>query len=305
MRAVFEVLDRAARTDATVLLEGETGTGKELAAEAIHRASPRADGPLVVVDCGSLPPDLIESELFGHERGAFTGADRRRLGAFESAAGGTLFLDEIGELRLDLQPKLLRVLERREVKRLGSEEVRAVDVRVLAATHRDLRTEVNAGRFRSDLYYRLAVLRVALPPLRERVEDLPDLVEALLDAQLGAEAATDAGAARLRTPAVRAQLRAAAWPGNVRELRNYVERVVALGEGVGPPGDDADADDELPPIDIGQPFGPLRERWTAYFERRYLRQLLAATGGKIKTAARQAGISRLQLYRNLERLRLR
>ena len=158
IRATFALLDRAAQSDATVILEGETGTGKEAAAESIHTASPRCNGPLVVVDCGAIPPNLLESELFGHARGAFTGAVQTREGAFEAASGGTLFLDELGELELDLQPKLLRVLERREVKRVGETRTRPIDVRVIAATNRNLRTEVNAGRFRSDLYYRLAVV---------------------------------------------------------------------------------------------------------------------------------------------------
>ena len=180
MRASFALMERAAASDATVLLEGETGTGKGQAAEAIHQASARAKAPLIVVDCGAIPANLLESELFGHEKGAFTGAESRRLGAFEEADGGTIFLDEIGELPLDLQPKLLRVLENRQVRRLGGNVHRAIDVRVIAATNRDLRTEVNPGRFRADLYFRLAVVRITLPPLRERPEDLPLLVSRLL-----------------------------------------------------------------------------------------------------------------------------
>src|SRR5262249_2866010 len=159
---------------------GESGTGKEGAAEAIHAASPREGGPFVVVDCASVPPGLIESELFGHEKGAFTGASSRRLGAFEEAAGGTVFLDEIGDLPLDLQAKLLRVLERKEIKRIGSNQMRPVDVRVIAATNRDLRADVNAGRFRPDLFFRLGVVHITLPPLRVRVDDIPVLVDKLL-----------------------------------------------------------------------------------------------------------------------------
>jgi len=182
MRAVFAILERAAAGDATVLLEGETGTGKDAAAESIHEQSARRAKPLRVIDCGALPAQLIESELFGHERGAFTGAAAARAGAFEAADGGTVFLDEIGELPIELQPKLLRVLERREVKRLGATEHRAVDVRVIAATNRDLREEINARRFRPDLYWRLAVVTVVLPPLRDRSEDLPLLVDNLVAA---------------------------------------------------------------------------------------------------------------------------
>ena len=177
MQAVFDVLGKASGSDATILLEGETGTGKEVSAEAIHQGSPRRDKPFLVVDCGAMPPNLLESELFGHERGAFTGAVSSRQGAFEAADGGTVFLDEIGELRIDLQPKLLRVLERREVRRVGTNNHVPVNVRLIAATNRNLREQVGAHKFRSDLYYRLAVVEVKLPPLRERLPDLPVLVE--------------------------------------------------------------------------------------------------------------------------------
>ena len=177
MQAVFDVLGKASGSEATILLEGETGTGKEVSAEAIHKGSPRRDGPFVVVDCGAMPPNLLESELFGHERGAFTGAVSSRQGVFEAANGGTVFLDEIGELSIDLQPKLLRALERREVRRVGTNNHVPVDVRVIAATNRSLREQVGIQKFRSDLYYRLAVVEVKLPPLRERLPDLPALVE--------------------------------------------------------------------------------------------------------------------------------
>src|SRR5262245_22729976 len=187
MRIVFEQLERAAANDDNVLMEGDTGTGKEGAARALHDQGPRRQGPFVIVDCGAVPAGILESELFGHERGAFTGATERRVGAFEAAAAGTLVLDEIGELPLDLQPKLLRVLEQRQIRRLGTNQHVPVDVRVIAATNRDLRGEVNAGRFRSDLYFRLAVLRIALPPLRARPEDIPLLVDRFV-AQLGADA---------------------------------------------------------------------------------------------------------------------
>ena len=223
MRAAYALMEKAAASDATVLLHGETGTGKEAAAHAIHRASSRRGGPFVVVDCGAIPPDLLESELLGHEKGAFTGATARRLGAFELAGGGTVFLDEIGELAPALQPKLLRVLERKEVKRVGAGHFLATDVRVIAASNRNLAAEVNAHRFRPDLYYRLAVLEIGLPSLRERRDDLPELVDHLL-----ATHHADAGVAALRTPAFLELLGRHSWPGNVRELRNYLDRCIAL-----------------------------------------------------------------------------
>src|SRR5262245_26867774 len=184
MHALFSLLRKAAATDSTVLIEGETGTGKEVTAQAIHDASDRRDGPFIVVDCGAIPGQLLESELFGYQKGAFTGAVSSRGGAFEAADGGSIFLDEIGELDVDLQPKLLRAIESRTVKRVGTTHYTAVDVRVLAATNRKLTDEVKARRFRSDLYYRLAVVHVKIPPLRERPEDIPLLMNAILT-QLG------------------------------------------------------------------------------------------------------------------------
>jgi transcriptional regulator with AAA-type ATPase domain len=221
MRRLFALLHRAARSDATVLLLGETGTGKDLAAEAIHLASDRASRPFVVIDCSAIPENLIESELFGHERGAFTGAVERRAGAFESAHGGTVFLDEIGELPRAMQPKLLRVLERRVVKPVGANQALQVDVRVVAATNRDLRAEVNRGNFREDLYFRLSVITARMPPLRDRDDDVTLLAESFWRAL-----APD----RPELPSeLRERLRAHGWPGNVRELRNAVERAAALG----------------------------------------------------------------------------
>jgi transcriptional regulator with PAS, ATPase and Fis domain len=291
MRRAFALLERAAGSDATVLLEGETGTGKEVAAESIHSESARRDGPFIVVDCGAIPPDLLESEFFGHEKGAFTGAQGARAGAFEAADGGTIFLDEIGELALDLQPKLLRALERKHVKRVGSTRYVPVDVRIVAATNRSLRAEVNERRFRSDLYYRLAVLEVRLPPLRERVEDLPLLVEHLLGS-LGV-AGTPA-AAKLRSPALLAHLARQRWSGNVRELRNYLERCVAMDEAIplGP------APDEAPgALDLDQPLKIARERWTRAFEHRYVEEMLRRHDGKMAAAARAAGVDRMHFYR--------
>jgi len=299
MRAVFARLARAAASDATLLIEGETGTGKEVAAESVHASSARRAGPLVVVDCGAIPPDLLESELFGHERGAFTSAVSVRQGAFELAAGGTIFLDEIGELGPEVQPKLLRVLERREFKRVGGTRWAPVDVRVIAATNRSLRGEVNARRFRSDLYYRLAVLEVRLPPLRERPEDIPLLVEHVLG-RLGLADRPEAGA--LRGEACHADLARHPWPGNVRELRNYIERCLALAErpplGADPPGEGAEPDGALD-------FKAARESWHRDFEKRYLEELLARHGGNVSAAARSAGIDRKYLYRLLWRHGLR
>ena len=305
MRAVFARLARAAASDATLLLEGETGTGKEVAAESVHRASARRAGPLVVVDCGAVPPDLLESELFGHERGAFTSAVAARQGAFEMAAGGTIFLDEIGELGPELQPKLLRVLERREFKRVGGTRWSPVDVRVVAATNRGLRGEVNARRFRSDLYYRLAVLEVRLPPLRERPEDLPLLVEHVLG-RLGL--ADRPEAAVLRGEAAQADLARHPWPGNVRELRNYIERCLALAERspLGGTGEAAAADGAgHDQVDGGLDFKAARETWNTRFERRYLEELLDRHDGNVSAAARTAGIDRKYLYRLLWRHGLR
>jgi len=298
MRIVFAQLERAARSDVTVLLIGETGTGKDVAAESIHRESVRSGKPFVVVDCGSIPGPLLESELFGHERGSFTGADRSRPGAFEAASGGTLFLDEIGELGLELQPKLLRVLEDRSVQRLGSSTRTRVDVRLVAATNRNLRTEVNAHRFRSDLYYRLAVMEVILPPLRQRPQDIPGLVDALLDGMDADEAAV----APLMTGDFLGALSHHSWPGNVRELRNYLERCVAMEQ---PMPLAAAEDDAQPMVDVRQPYKEARERWLRHLERRYLEEQLRLHGNNVSAVARASRVDRIHLYRMLSRCGLR
>ena len=295
MRQTFALLERVAPTGAGVLIEGETGTGKELCAEAIHAASPRATGPFVICDLGALTRSLLEGELFGHVRGAFTGADRERAGAFETAHGGTLFLDEIGELELELQPRLLRAIERHQVARIGETRTRTVDVRILAATNRDLDEEVKAGRFREDLYHRLSVVRVRLPPLRQRKEDLPLLVEALT-------AGRGAGVA----PETLTLFGEYDWPGNVRELANVLERGFALA-GPGQP---------LAPAHLGLgPGGPgpgvgiedfhlakeqLIERW----ERDFLGRLLESSGDNLSHAARASGLGRAHLYRLLKKYKL-
>jgi len=290
MRTVFARLERAAASDSTVLLEGETGTGKEAAAEAIHAASARRGKPFVVVDCGAIPLELMESELFGHERGAFTGAHATREGAFAAAHGGTLFLDELGELAPALQPKLLRALERREIKPVGRTAYTSVDVRVIAATHRDLRAEVNSRRFRADLFYRLAVIDVHLPALRERLDDLPLLVDQLLDAG-GLRARPETSL--VHTPEFLDQLAAHSWPGNVRELRNYIERCVAL-RAIEPIATETQSA-------TGGAMRQAKENW----ERAYLEDLLARHGNNVSAAARGAGIDRKQLYKMLWRNGLR
>jgi two-component system, NtrC family, response regulator GlrR len=296
MRAVFALCEQAAASESTVLIEGETGTGKEATAEAIHQESTRKDGPFVVLDCGAIPPQLLESELFGHERGAFTGAVSSRHGSFQDAAGGSIFLDEIGELALDLQPKLLRALERREVKPVGGNHYAPINVRVLVATNRNLREEVTARRFRSDLYYRVAVLRVRLPPLRDRKEDFPLLLEHLLQTL---NAADRPEARALRTDAFLGELARHAWPGNVRELRNYVERCLAM-RGQPPAPHELDAGDPgSPQMDISQPLRTAREAWVSDFERRYLADLLRHHGDNVTLAARAAGVDRIHFYRLL------
>jgi DNA-binding NtrC family response regulator len=296
-RQVFAILERVAPTDATVLLTGETGTGKGAAAKALHEASPRRGAPFVVVDCGSVSPSLIQGELFGAEKGAYTGADRARAGAFEEADGGTLFLDEIDELPLDLQPKLLRVLEEREVRRLGSTKARKLDLRVVAATKVDLAHLITEGRFREDLYFRLSVVRVELPPLRDRTEDLPLLAARFLGSDAPWESFSEA---------LREQLLSHPWPGNVRELRNVLDRLRYLGmdgdtglalepSGVAEGADEGE-DEVLPPVDFNQPFKDAKESLVDAFEREYLVRLLERSGGRIAAAAREARLNRQYFY---------
>jgi DNA-binding NtrC family response regulator len=296
MRAVFAMLARAAESDATVLLEGETGTGKSQAAQSVHRKSARSEGPFVIVDCGAVLGNLLESELFGHEKGSFTGATDRRIGAFEEASGGTLFLDEVGELPLDLQPKLLRVLEAREVRRVGANIYKPVDVRVIAATNRDLRADVNAGRFRADLYFRLAVVTISMPPLRQRPEDIPALAEEIL----ASLRASKEDAELLRSPEFLTQIRQAVWSGNVRELRNYLERCIVLRT-IDPASEGAASTEEGFTVDPSAPYASERERSIADFERRYFRALLRLHDGKVARAASAAGMDRAYLYRLLRR----
>ncbi|MFZ5479802.1 MAG: sigma 54-interacting transcriptional regulator [Myxococcota bacterium] len=303
IREVFGVLERVAPTDVTVLFHGETGTGKELAARALHAQSRRADGPFVVFDCSAVAEQLIESELFGHERGAFTGALAARPGVFEAADGGTLFIDEIGELPLALQPRLLRVLEQREVRRVGSNQPRTVDLRIVAATNRNLRDEAAAGRFREDLYYRLAVVEARLPPLRERLDDVPRLAAHLL---------ARAGAQVRLAPDVEALFAQYWWPGNVRELNNVLMRAVPFCDG------DVIGIDALPPAmrapqrrgepavpvlpDVtGMPLKDAKELLLTAFERQYLVDLMERHRGNITRAARAADMDPRSISRMLKK----
>jgi DNA-binding NtrC family response regulator len=283
MQRLFRALEQVADADVRVLLSGETGTGKGLIARAMHAASPRAAHPFVVVDCATLPPTLIEAELFGHEKGAFTGADTARAGAFEAAQHGTLLLDEIGELPLALQPKLLRALEDRQVKRIGSTQSVTIDVRLIAATHRDLAAEVKAQRFRTDLYYRLNVVKLRVPALRERPEDIRLLAESFARA-LGATL-------RLGEDDWR-RLEAAPWPGNVRELRAAIERAHVLGDRRQLFGEDEPAPAPAAPPRRGVPFREAKRRIVDEFERAFVEELLAETRGNVSEAARRARMDR-------------
>ncbi|MFT3841919.1 MAG: sigma 54-interacting transcriptional regulator [Myxococcaceae bacterium] len=289
VRMAFRTLEKAARTDSTVILLGETGTGKTRAAQALHTLSARAAKPFLVVDCGALPPNLLESELFGHEKGAFTGATSRRLGVFEEAQGGTVLLDEIGELPLELQPKLLRVLEDRQIRRLGQNQYTKVDVRVVAATHRDLRADVNSGRFRQDLYFRLAVAKVALPPLRSHPEDIPEIARVLLQ-RLGA---LPANFPALHSTAFLDSLKSATWPGNVRELRNYLERCILFEEPAPLTISESPRDADY----TGLSFSEGRRQALDAFEKSYVSGLVDRHAGKVAEAAVEADVDRVYLYR--------
>jgi two-component system response regulator GlrR len=293
MQQVFAMLERLEGTLVTVLVTGESGVGKELVARALHEGSAVASGPLVVVNCGALPRELVASELFGHKRGAFTGAVDARQGAFATADGGTLFLDEIGELPLEVQPMLLRALETGEVRAVGTDRASRVRTRIVAATHRDLAEDTRSSKFREDLYYRLAVVRVAVPPLRDRVEDIEPLARAF---------ARSVGLDDLPPPVI-AQLKARAWPGNVRELRNAVSTYAALGvipETASVRGSLLDvALGEH--VDVARPYADQKDALIDRFTERYLRALLAHTAGNQTAAARLAGLDRGYLGRLLAR----
>jgi transcriptional regulator with GAF, ATPase, and Fis domain len=307
MREIFAVLEKVAASDLTVLVRGETGTGKELVARAIHRASKRVQRPLIVQDCSAIPANLIESILFGHERGSFTGAADRRRGCFEVADGGTLFLDEIGELDLSLQPKLLRV---------GGTRMIPVDVRVIAATNRDLRQMVNEGTFREDLYYRLSVVEVDLPPLRERPEDIPSLAQQFLE-ESARRGPQGEGARYTITDDAMTKLQAYPWPGNVRELKNTIERAVSLANGTELGMHDLlPASQKMPPVflpggtaeqfvDDGTPFKDAKQRVVDAFEVQYLKALLDKHGDNITRSAKAAGLTRYHLRELAKRYGLR
>ncbi|MAQ16061.1 MAG: Fis family transcriptional regulator [Sandaracinus sp.] len=302
MREIFGLMERLAPSDATVLLGGETGTGKDAMARAIHQASGRSERPFVVVDCGAVVANLVESELFGHEKGAFTGAGERRHGAFELAHGGTLFLDEIGELPLDLQPKLLRALEQRSFRRVGGSREIAVDIRVIAATKRNLAVEVDRGKFREDLYFRLAVVPVEMPPLRERKEDLPLLVEHLIDDLISKD--PDATGLRIAQAALDA-LAGHDWPGNVRELRNVLSRAAFLAQtsdgeirlGHVPMSAPVGGTAMAPAFDPGLSYRDTKAAFEQEFERRYVAWLLERHEGNISAAARAADMDRKYLHK--------
>jgi transcriptional regulator with GAF, ATPase, and Fis domain len=313
MRQVFGLLERIAPSDATVLLEGETGTGKDVLGRAIHEASPRHDDPFVVVDCGAISYNLIESEFFGHERGAFTGAVQARAGAFENVGKGTLFLDEIGELPLDVQPKLLRVLETGEFRRVGGNKVLRCAARIVAATRRELKAEVARGKFREDLYFRLAVVPVHVPALRQRREDIPALVDCFLtharerDPKLGKLSISQATLDGLM---------AHDWPGNVRELRNVLDRALYVAA--------ATEDPQLRLVDLpvlatgtqvldagawhfeaSQSYRETKSLFEQEFEQRYVRWLLERHAGNVSAAARAAKMDRKYLHDLAQRHGLR
>jgi two-component system nitrogen regulation response regulator NtrX len=303
--AMRRTLERAAPTDAQVLITGENGTGKELVARQVHALSPRSQGPFVAVNCAAIPADLIESELFGHERGAFTGADRARAGHFESAAGGTLFLDEIGDMALDAQAKLLRALQERVVTRVGGGKSIPVDVRVVAATNQDLQDAVQNGTFREDLYYRLHVVPIHVPALRDRREDIP-----LLSAHFLEDAARRNGIGKRTWAAAACRwLGEQPWPGNVRQLRNLCEAAAILSEGHEVQVEDLTAlaaDAAARPGAAAGYFGlPTLEEFRAASEREFIRRKLEENGGNIKRTAEQIGIQRSNLYKKLERYSLK
>jgi DNA-binding NtrC family response regulator len=296
MREVLDLAMRAARSTTTALISGESGTGKEVVARAIHVHSERVGGPFVAVNCKAFAAGVLESELFGHEKGAFTGAAGARAGVFERADGGTLLLDEIGEISADFQAKLLRVLQEREVQRVGGDQPRAVDVRILSATNRDLRAEVAAGRFREDLYFRLAVVPIALPPLRDRPEDILPLARSFLERLAREQRRNVIG----WTDEVQAWLVAHAWPGNVRELENTLERgvVLARGERI-----------ELSDVSLGTTTAPMLDDGASLTLQEHLdraaadriRRALEEAGGVRVDAARALGVERTTLYRLMKR----
>jgi DNA-binding NtrC family response regulator len=306
MRGVFETVRKVAETDLTVLIRGDSGTGKELVAQALHQRSQRRTRPFIAVNCAAISRELVESELFGHEKGAFTGADARRVGRFEAAEGGTIFLDEIGDMAPETQAKVLRVSQERSFERVGGTQPIEVDVRIVAATHRDLEREVEEGRFREDLYYRLRVVEVALPPLRERRQDIPLLADRFLEQlaeRLGRERK------RLSEEALAALVRYA-WPGNVRELRNVVEQAAVLSSGAAIEEEDLRLDPRMPVASSGSadtalPFREAKQGAVEAFERAYLLRALRDHGGNVSRTAEAIGMVRQSLQQKIRELGLR
>jgi DNA-binding NtrC family response regulator len=292
MRRLFALARQVAGSDSTVLIQGETGAGKEALARAIHAASARSPEPFVAFDCAAVSADLLDSELFGHAAGAFTGAQAARPGVVEAAGQGTLFLDELGGLPMDLQPKLLRLLEQREYRRIGEDTLRTTRVRIIASTSRDLEVDAAEGRFRKDLFFRIAVAQLKVPPLRERLEDVP-----LLAKRFAAQAA---GKHVDLAPEIFASLQSYPWPGNVRELRNSVQRVLTLGsiELSDPPSTTTPLDSKT------ESFNDIRRRALDAFEKQFLLSLIERTGGNMSEAGRRVGLARSHLYRLLKRHRL-
>lgn len=305
MRRIFHLAETYAPTDATVMITGETGTGKEIMAEEIHKHSRRSKRPFIVIDCAAMAKDLIESELFGHLKGAFTGANADREGAFEHADGGTVFLDEIGDLAPELQPKLLRVLEKREIRRVGDNRVRKIDVRIICATNRRLDEEVNAGRFREDLYYRLSVVRIEIPPLRRRTDDIPLIAKRFITDLKGPLAMKQV----LHFDETMDILKRHDWPGNVRELRNLIEVAFLAAK---PPVDlstflglgrfmPAAMKEDSEQFHADRPFKDAKNELIDDFERKYVKDLLERNDNNISQSARAAGIERAYLQRLMKK----
>ena len=317
MRKIFGILEKIAPTNVTVVIGGETGTGKELVARAIHDHSKRAKMPFVVFDCGAVAENLIESELFGHEKGSFTGATNARQGAFELADNGTIFLDEIGELSMDLQPKLLRVLETGEIKRVGADRPKKVNVRVVCATHRNLKEMVAQGLFREDLYFRLSVVPVYLPPLRKRKEDIPVLIEHFLKQAHAESPETHVTGVSEDVKKIFEEFH---WPGNIRELKNAIERAVSFCEsdlidvshlpdylkdgGMSAGVRESSLGSSTAELDASLPFKEAKEKWVENFEKDYLIKILKNNDLNISKAAKEAGIDRKSIQRLLKKYNL-
>ncbi|MEZ4750494.1 MAG: sigma-54 dependent transcriptional regulator [Bdellovibrionota bacterium] len=292
MQRVFDLVKRVSQARANVLITGESGTGKEMVARAIHENGPRKDAPFVAINCAAIPENLLESELFGHAKGSFTGANQRKVGLFEEGNGGTVFLDEIGDMDLSLQAKLLRVLQDKSIRPVGDTQSRSVDVRVIAATNKDLPAEISAGRFREDLYYRLSVIPFLIPPLRERLEDLPSLVEHFIEKY----SAVNASPVRSCSPGAMKKLTHHHWPGNVRELENLIERIIVLST------HETITEAEIPELQKTDPELFFREATSDFptveqLEQRYIQLVLQKTGGRKDRAADILGINRRTLYR--------